>query len=121
VFNAICGLVRSRGVVRIDGRPAPRRTSDLTDRGVARTLQGLGLFPSLTVRENVALPASGAVDLDELLADHALTALADRPVSALSYPDRKRVALARALASDPSLLLLDEPAGGLAPDDVDAL
>src|SRR5690606_33582750 len=34
VFNAICGLVRSRGVVRIDGRPAPRRTSDLTDRGV---------------------------------------------------------------------------------------
>jgi branched-chain amino acid transport system ATP-binding protein len=125
VFNAVCGLVRRRGGVRIDGAPAPRRTSDLTAHGVARTLQGLGLFAGLTVRENVLIPVAGRGDAETLVAarlrDLELADLADRPVAALSYPDRKRVALARALVAEPRLLLLDEPAGGLGADDIAGL
>lgn len=125
VFNAVCGLVRTRGTIAIDGRPAPRRTARLCARGLSRTLQGLGLFPGLTVRENVRVPVAGRRDADAAVAAQLealqLSALADRPVAALAYPDRKRVALARALVSDPALLLLDEPAGGLGADDIDAL
>lgn len=125
VFNAVCGLVRSRGGIRIDGAPAPRRTSDLASVGVSRTLQGLGLFDGLTVRENVALPVAGRADaaalVQQRLADLGLAASADRAVTSLSYPDRKRVALARALVTEPALLLLDEPAGGLGAEDIAAL
>jgi len=125
VFNAICGLVRHGGVVLLDGAPAPARTSSLTRRGLARTLQGLGLFDSLTVRENIALPVARRAEAPALVAEQLaaldLLALADRPVAALSYPDRKRVALARALAPQPRLLLLDEPAGGLGASDIDTL
>ncbi|WP_194409263.1 ABC transporter ATP-binding protein [Microbacterium cremeum] len=122
VFNAVCGLVRRRGDVLLDGVPAPRRTSALTARGVSRTLQGLGLFAGLTVRENVEVPVAGRLDgagvVEARLEALHLAPLADRPVAALSYPDRKRVALARALVTEPRLLMLDEPAGGLGADDI---
>lgn len=125
VFNAVCALVRSRGSIRIDGAAAPRRTSDLAAIGVSRTLQGLGLFEGLTVRENIALPVAGRADADALVRDSlaalGLTASADRPVASLAYPDRKRIALARALVTQPALLLLDEPAGGLGAEDIAAL
>lgn len=125
VFNAICGLVSNRGEISIDGVTAPRRTARLTARGLARTLQGLGLFGSLTVRENIRVPVAGERDAETAvtaqLESHNLTSLADRPVAALAYPDRKRVALARALVSEPTMLLLDEPAGGLGTEDIDAL
>lgn len=125
VFNAVCGLVRHRGEVLIDGEPAPRLTARLTARGVSRTLQGLGLFSGLSVRENVLLPVAARRDAHDLVAAQLrareLEALAERPVTSLSYPDRKRVALARALVIAPRLLLLDEPAGGLGADDVAAL
>ncbi len=125
VFNAVCALVRSRGAIAIDGVPAPRRTADLRGRGVSRTLQGLGLFTGLSVRENVTVPVvhepDAAARVQARIDALDLGRFADAPVAALSYPDRKRVALARALVSDPRLLLLDEPAGGLGADDIEAL
>ncbi|MET0861826.1 MAG: ABC transporter ATP-binding protein [Microbacterium sp.] len=125
VFNAVCGLVRSGGTIAIDGVPAPRRTAHLAARGLARTLQGLGLFSGLSVRENVTVPVArnkdAALRVQRCLDDLSLAAFADLPVDALSYPDRKRVALARALVAEPRLLLLDEPAGGLGAEDITAL
>ncbi|GAA4725947.1 ABC transporter ATP-binding protein [Isoptericola chiayiensis] len=125
VFNAVCSLVRpASGSIRIGGRRAPATPTGLLERGVARTLQGLGLFESLSVLENVLVPLSGRRDGSgrdaalETLQRLDLAADAATPVAALSYPARKRVALARALATRPQLLLLDEPAGGLGPDDI---
>lgn len=58
VFNAVCGLVRpAAGTITVAGRPAPRSPSGLAPAGVARTLQGLGLFPGLSVLENVEVGA----------------------------------------------------------------
>ncbi len=138
LFNVICGFVRPdsgnlmwRGQ-RLD-RVRPNRLSGL---GIARTLQGVGLFSKLTVLENVmtgaqrfrragslsALLALPRSDGDErALRERARAALArlgcegveQRLPGTLPYAVQKRVSLARALVSEPELLLLDEPAGGL--------
>ena len=133
-FNAVCGLVRPRsGSIRIDGRPAPTSAVRLLECGVARTLQGLGLFGGMSVLENVLVPLTSrtgpreAGDADagdvarETLDQLGLLDAAGTRVDALPYPERKRVALARALVTGPRLLLLDEPAGGLGHDDIEAL
>lgn len=126
VFNAVCSLTRPKsGTISINGRPGPDSPSALLERGVSRTLQGLGLFSGLTALENVLVPLTSLPQRSEaartaaaVLERLGLSAYADTPVDSLPYPVRKRVALARALATSPSLLLLDEPAGGLSREDI---
>ncbi|MGY1827485.1 MULTISPECIES: ABC transporter ATP-binding protein [unclassified Blastococcus] len=146
LFNVACGLVRpTSGRIVWRGEEMRRlKPSKLTSLGIARTLQGVGLFPGMTVLENVmvgahrharagfasalfALPTS---DKDErLLRERATRALAElnaveyagRYPGSLPYPVQKRVALARALVSEPELLLLDEPASGLSEDEMNEL
>ncbi|GLY15502.1 ABC transporter ATP-binding protein [Kineosporia rhizophila] len=123
LFNAVCALVKPRtGTVEVAGAPAPGRPHELPDVGIARTLQGLGVLPDLSVLENVLVSVLRRPDRDEraavALKRVGLTHRAGDPVGALPYPEQKRVALARALATRPRLLLLDEPAGGLGPVDV---
>jgi branched-chain amino acid transport system ATP-binding protein len=138
LFNVICGFVTpDAGFLQWRGRPMTRvHPAQLASLGIARTLQGVGLFAGLTALENVMVgaqrfrraPLLTAIlglpwsDRDEgRLRDRALAALArlgcedaaDRLPGTLPYAVQKRVALARALVCEPELLLLDEPAGGL--------
>jgi branched-chain amino acid transport system ATP-binding protein len=138
LFNVICGFVRpGSGTLSWRGESlAGIRPHRLARLGIARTLQGVGLFTGLTVLENVMVGAqrfrrSGIAggllglpraDRDErALRERAELALArvecaeiaHRQPATLPYAVQKRVALARALACEPELLLLDEPAGGL--------
>jgi branched-chain amino acid transport system ATP-binding protein len=132
-FNAITGLYRlDKGDVVFDGRSIRRvRPSRVIQLGIARTFQNLELFPRMTVLENVLVGAHPATRLQrerdqrrhalETLADVGIAEHAERPASGLPYGTLKRVELARALASRPRLLLLDEPAGGLNHEEVDEL
>ena len=146
LFNVICGFVApGAGTLTWQGRRLTQiRPHQLAALGIARTLQGVGLFTHLTVLENVMMGAqrfrttrlAGALlalpraDRDErALRARATAALerlgcadvADRLPGTLPYAVQKRVALARALACEPRLLLLDEPAGGLDSGELSAL
>jgi branched-chain amino acid transport system ATP-binding protein len=93
-------------------------------RGIARTFQNLELFKTMTVRENVLVGGharSGRRTADEVLDYVGIGAVADSLAGSLPYGVLKRVETARALASGPKLLLLDEPAGGLSHEEVQEL
>lgn len=123
LLNVLTGFQRpTSGQVTLDGesgsRWAPQRW---VRQGVARTFQGARLFGRLTVRENVEV---GAVAIgtsrseageraDELVATYGLREYAERPADTLPAGLRRRLGIARALASNPRFLLLDEPAAGL--------
>jgi branched-chain amino acid transport system ATP-binding protein len=146
LFNVVCGfLAPDAGTLTWRGEQLRGlRPHKLAGLGISRTLQGVGLFPYMPVLENVMAGAgvrakSGFLpsllglpgkDRDEKeLRDRALHVLhalgavqyAARFPGSLPYPVQKRVALARALVSEPDLLMLDEPAGGIGADDMDEL
>ncbi len=146
LFNVACGLVRPQsGTITRNGdilrNLKPHRLPAL---GMSRTLQGLGLFDRMTVLDNVmigadrtartgffagllGLPSSSKDDATvraEALATLEQLRIGEYALSlppSLPYAVRKRVALARALVSKPSLVLLDEPASGLSSDEMDEL
>ena len=120
LFNVICGLqAPSRGRVRIAGRDVTRTPPYRRARqGLARTFQRLELFGLLTVRENVHVAARQAsvadadAVSDRLLARLDLTEVAGQRADRLPTGQARVVELARALATKPQVLLLDEPASG---------
>jgi len=142
VFNLISGMLpATRGSIRLEGRelvgkPAHR----ITGLGVARTFQNIRVFPQMTVRENILMgthhwtrsgmlgaalfwpftmraerTAQAEVHRAIDLFRERLEPRLDDPAFALSYANRRRTEIARALAARPKLLLLDEPAAGMNP------
>ncbi len=129
VFNLVTGFVRpSRGDVRLDGRSVVGlRPHAVVKRGLGRTFQIVKPFPRLSVRENVTLAAflrhparrDAEAAADAVLERLGLAARAELLASQLTLMDQKRLELAKALATGPRLVLLDEPMGGLNPTEVD--
>ena len=130
-FYMVVGLVRAdEGEIRIDGKPIQglpiHRRSRL---GLSYLPQEASIFRKLTVAENIRAvlelqqgadgkPYSSALInelLDKLLADLAIDKLRDSPAPALSGGERRRVEIARALATQPRFILLDEPFAGVDP------
>jgi branched-chain amino acid transport system ATP-binding protein len=125
VFNLITRLYRPEsGAIEFDGQSLLRTPPHgVVRRGIARTFQNVELFGSMTVLEHVLIGRSARRGrrARELLGYVGLSAHAHRLARELPYGLQKRVELARALASGPRLLLLDEPAGGLNHEEVEEL
>lgn len=149
LFNLMTGMITpERGEVFFDGQAiVGLRPSQILARGIARTFQTVRLFPEMTVRENVMVARhcrtrSGVLKAilrprsfrreEEETRRRAEEALAffgtrlvgwrfDMPANSLSYANRRRLEIARAMASDPKLLLLDEPTAGMNPRETQEL
>ena len=120
ILEAICGLRPvARGAIRLDGVDVT--DWDPADRQIGYVPQDLGLFPHLTVREHLEFPLRmrGATrqaqraQVEELAPQLRLVPLLDRGIGGLSGGESQRVALGRALAASPRVLLLDEPLSAL--------
>jgi branched-chain amino acid transport system ATP-binding protein len=131
LVNVLSGFDRpSSGTVELEGRDVTRwRPSRRGRAGLARTFQHSHAFRSLTVRENVEVAALGAGTsprgarerAKELLDAIGLGANADAPADTLAQGDERRLGVARALATEPRFVLLDEPAAGLPEAELPAL
>ena len=142
VFNLLTGVYKpNEGIITLDGVDITgRRTIDINKSGIARTFQNIRLFNKLTVEENVKvglhnhmkyptiagllrLPAYRKVEKQmheeamELLKVFDLDGEADTLAANLPYGKQRKLEIARALATKPKLLLLDEPAAGMNPNE----
>jgi branched-chain amino acid transport system ATP-binding protein len=130
-FNMIAGVHRpDSGVVLLGGqRIDGQRPDQICRAGIGRTFQLVKPFAGLSVLDNVvvgALNARASVDEARKLADEVLDLLGllakrGHPAASLTLPERKRLEVARALATGPRLLLLDEVMAGLRPTEVDLM
>jgi len=137
-FNLISGAIRpASGAIFIEGRKAARSPEKLLRQGLARSFQITNLFPQLTVFENLHLAAQileptakgffptsrstrAEAKLEELLARFDLTGHAGALAGELSHGEQRRLEIALALASEPRILLLDEPTQGMSHGDTES-
>jgi ABC-type branched-subunit amino acid transport system ATPase component len=144
LFNVITGIYQPAGDIRFDGTSLiGRRPHAITGMGIARTFQSLRLFLNMTVKENVkaatysgthASPIESMLRLPRARREErevearALEVLGffgqrlqgyrfDQPAYVLSYANRRRLEIARAMATGARMLLLDEPAAGMNPNE----
>jgi branched-chain amino acid transport system ATP-binding protein len=142
IFNLLTGVYRpTDGQILFGGRRVDgRRPYEIASLGMTRTFQNIRLFPDMTVLENVMTArhlrsrqwlADAVIGTPrhrreerrtherarELLAIFGLDALADEIATNLPYGSQRRLEIARALATEPKLLLLDEPAAGMNPQE----
>jgi branched-chain amino acid transport system ATP-binding protein len=144
LFNCLTGLYTpTSGSVTLRGLPLPQDPARVTERGVARTFQNIRLFPSMTAQENVLVgrhvrmkqsplssllhgrgfrrsEAEAAERAGELLAFVGLSRFSEELARNLPYGDQRRLEIARALATDPAVLLLDEPTAGMNAQETEA-
>lgn len=142
VFNLLTGVYKpDQGIVKLDGQDITgKKTIDINKAGIARTFQNIRLFNKLSVLDNVKvalhnryhystiegilrLPKYFKVEKEmneramELLSVFGLEKDADTLASNLPYGQQRKLEIARALATEPKLLLLDEPAAGMNPNE----
>ena len=121
-LKAVNRLIEAEGTIRVAGEPVTARRPHELRRSIGYVFQGIGLFPHMTVAENIAVTPKllgwprdeVAARVRELLATVRLPLeLAARMPSELSGGQRQRVGVARALAAKPKIMLMDEPFGAL--------
>jgi branched-chain amino acid transport system permease protein len=146
LFNCVTGVFHpTEGAIRINGQGVVgKRPHRITEAGVARTFQNIRLFPNMTALENVivgtdarhatSVPGAllglprhrreereGRVEAQRLLDYVGIGTRAEDLARNLPYGDQRRLEIARAIATGPSVLLLDEPAAGMNPSEKRAL
>jgi branched-chain amino acid transport system ATP-binding protein len=139
LFNVLTGFLKpSSGTITVFDTDVTGMAPDrIAHHGVARSFQITSLFENLTPREHVELALQGRTsqglrfwrsekllsarreEVDRLLDEVGLSALAERPVGLLAYGQKRALELALVLALDPRILLLDEPTAGMGIEDVD--
>jgi len=142
LFNVLSGVAHAdSGEIEINGQKVGReRPSDTHKRGLARTFQNIRVMPQMTVAENLLVGAHDRVRANpvsvafrsprvrnaearahekarDVMAFVGVDSIAETEVTSLSYGDKRRTEIARALMSDPRIVLLDEPAAGMNPSE----